>query len=208
MGRNVVSPGELKRRNEMFIQGFLWCSECKQFKAAKLFYKVKSAKSKSQPTNYGYRHYCTECENTRKRNKPQKREYFKNKNSALKRQFVDLAGGCCQRCGFSEFLTAMDFHHVYPAEKKYSPTAVLYCNNFKRTWQELDKCCLLCATCHAAYTGNEWRAEFIKRDSLGWAVGDSLPLDDRRYEGKPGVYTQAAIPFELPKMGEQLGFWG
>lgn len=58
---------------------------------------------------------------------------------------------------------------------------------------------LLCATCHAAYTGNELRAEFIKRDGLGWTVGDSLPLDDNRYESKPEKVQQSAFPLHLLK---------
>lgn len=202
-----LSAGELMRRNQMFTQGFLWCKECRQFKPVKQFYKVKAPKSRSQSTNYGYRHYCTECENTRKRNKPQKKLYYKEKNFSLKKQFVDLAGGSCQRCGFGEFVTAMDFHHVYPSEKKHSPTIIIYSNNFKKAWQELDKCCLLCATCHAAYTGNEWKAEFIKRDGLGWTVGQPLPLDDNRYDRKPERIEQAPLPLHLLKVEPvQLSF--
>jgi len=200
-----LSPGELIRRNEMFAKGFLWCNECKQFKAVKLFYKVRTPKDRN--TNYGYRFYCTECDNTKKRNKPQKRQYYKAKNLNLKRQFVDLAGGCCQRCGFTEFVTAMDFHHVYPSQKKHTPTIIINSNNFKRAWIELDKCCLLCATCHAAYTGNEWKAEFIKREGLGWTVGQPLPLDDDRYNQKPAQIKQAPIPFHLLRVEPiQLSF--
>lgn len=192
-----LSSGEIAQRNQMFTQGFLWCCKCKDFKPVKKFRRIRA--SKDQPTNYGYRYYCNECENAKRRNSPRKRAYFKNKNAALKRQFVDLAGGVCQRCGFGEFITALDFHHVYPSEKKYSPTVIIYRNNFKKTWAELDKCCLLCATCHAAYTGNEWRAEFIKRDGLGWTVGQPLPLDDDRYNQKPAQIRQSAFPLYLLK---------
>lgn len=200
-----LSQGEQLRRNQMFTRGFLWCCECKDFRPVKRFYKTRS--SKSGPTNYGYRFYCIECDSTRKRNKPQKKQYHKVKNYALKRQFVDLAGGACQRCGFSEFVTGLDFHHVYPSEKKHTPITVINSNNFKRAWQELDKCCLLCATCHAAYTGNEWRAEFVKRDGLGWTVGQVLSLEDDRYDRKPDRIQQCAFPVHLLKVEPvQLSF--
>lgn len=205
MSRYAIPPGEQMRRNQMFAQGFLWCNECKQFKAVKLFYKIRTPKDRT--TNYGYRFYCIECDNTKKRNKTQKKQYYKEKNFRLKRQFVDLAGGSCQRCGHSEFITGLDFHHVYPSEKKYSPTIIIYSNNFKKTWAELDKCCLLCATCHAAYTGNEWKAEFIKREGLGWTVGQPLPLNDDRYDRKPERVEQAPFPLHLLKFEPvQLSF--
>jgi len=192
-----LPQGEQLRRNQMFAKGLLWCNVCNQFKSIKSFYRIRTSKDRS--TNYGYKYHCIECANTKRRNKERQKQYSYERNNTLKRQFVDLAGGHCQRCGFREFVTALDFHHVYPSEKKYSPTWVIYTNNFKRAWVELDKCCLLCATCHAAYTGNEWRAEFIKREGLGWTVGQPLPLDDDRYNQKPAQIQQSAFPVHLLK---------
>jgi hypothetical protein len=92
-----------------------------------------------------------------------------------------LAGGCCQRCGYNNFNAALDFHHVYKDKKSHTPRDVIYSGDTETAWNELDKCCLLCRNCHAAYEAGDWRAKFIKRDGMGWTVGQELPLDDTRY---------------------------
>ncbi len=65
-----------------------------------------------------------------------------------KQRAVDLFGGCCTKCGYSKCMKALHFHHIDPSTKKYKPSAL-----FKKSWdfivEELDKCVLLCANCHA-----------------------------------------------------------
>jgi hypothetical protein len=200
-----LSPGDEMRRDEMFRQGMLWCSGCKQFEPVKNFRKYRQT-AKPQ-TNYGYRYYCNRC--TKLQQGAQKDRASKRmgqRNAALKVKFVALAGGACQKCGYSGYLSAFDFHHVYPSEKKFTPTYVIYCGNFEKTWKELDKCCLLCANCHNGYEARLWQAEFIKRDGLGWTVGGELPLDDSRYETeKPPKYQQASMPiFNYEQKASQL----
>ncbi len=186
-----LSHSEQRLRDEMWQKGLLWCSECKTFYPVKKFYRTKKSK------NYGYRFYCIECEaKKRLARKSQIKGYFKDKNLSLKQEAVKLMGGKCQRCGFSQYVTAMDFHHVYPATKKVTPTILLYNRGIPGAWKELDKCCLLCRNCHGAYTGNEWRAEFIKRDGLGWTVGQPLPLDDNRYETTKVELQQTPLPLD------------
>lgn len=153
-------------RAAKFAEGLLWCNRCQGFKAVKAFYEVRSENSDS---NFGYRFYCIECDKAKK-DKAKAKDYYKTRNTQLKRQFVDLAGGCCQRCGYDEFLSGLEFHHIDRSEKKHNPVLLVYRNNFERSYEELDKCCLLCRNCHTAYTGNEWQAEFIKRDGLGWTI--------------------------------------
>jgi len=179
-----------KRRLEMWQKGFLRCGSCCEFLPVNEFYKNNS---QGQLTNFGYRHYCKTCENSVKRNKPKKRLYHKERNAAFKTEAVSLAGGKCQRCDYSEFVAGLDFHHVYSADKKHTPTSLLYSKGVRGAWSELDKCCVLCASCHRAYAASEWKAEFIKRDGLGWTVGDPLPLDDDRYEKKPAKREQAKM---------------
>lgn len=189
-----LTNSELKRRNEMFAQGMLWCCECKQFHPVKDFVKDRSV-GKSQ-ANYGYRKYCIRCNKAqyiRKRDKTS--QFYKERNAALKARFVELAGGKCHRCGYNAFNAALDFHHVYPSQKKYNPTHIIYSGNFEKAWRELDKCCLICHNCHTTYEAGMWRAEFIKRDGLGYTIGADLPLDDNRYEiDKPPKLQQAPLP--------------
>lgn len=206
-----LTNSELKRRNEMFVQGMLWCAGHKQFEPVKGFRKY-NPKTRPHHTNYGYRFYCTryaiEVQNPSRADQHSK--FFKERNTGLKKYWVELAGGKCQRCGFDEFVSALEFHHVYPALKKGNPSTLIFNNNKERAWKELDKCCLLCSICHRAHKAREWQAEFIKRNGLGWTVGAELPLDDNRYEtDKPPVLQQAPLPLfiQRPNSAQQLGLF-
>lgn len=198
-----------KQRNEMFQQGFIWCSWCEQFKAIKEFNPEKRDRS-----NYGYRYHCISCDKKYKQKyKERHKKLAKKRNSTLSKQWAALAGGKCQRCGYDEYYSALAFHHVYPGEKEHNPATVIINSTTKtgynRCWKELDKCCLLCSNCHNGYESGEWRAEFIKRDGLGWTIGKELPLDDDRYKDKAPVYEQAELIFDYSickDFSEQLSF--
>jgi predicted nucleic acid-binding Zn ribbon protein len=60
---------------------------------------------------------------------------------------VFYKGGCCQICGYDKSVRALQFHHYITGEKDFSISRV------SKSWQaiknELDKCILLCANCHA-----------------------------------------------------------
>lgn len=196
-----LSEGERKLRDDMFVQGQLYCQYCKKFLPIKKFWKQGRSRS-----NYGYRYYCKCCDANHKKNKAQQKKYYRKKNRSLRRQAVEAAGGCCQRCGYSEFISGFDFHHVYPASKKKDPMEVVYSKGVDGAWEELDKCCLLCRNCHMARKASDWNSEFIKRDGLGWTVGKDLPMDDNRYETqKTPEYRQATLPDTYRKIKpEQL----
>lgn len=134
---------------------------------------------------YGHKPVCITCYNA-KRNAPTQRakhtqyikEYGALKRAERKQAFVTLAGGCCQRCGYHEFTSALTFHHVDPASKEYAPNKITVLLNTQRGYDELDKCILLCGNCHYAYHAGEWSATFIKRSSLGWTIDRSMLLPD------------------------------
>lgn len=67
-----------------------------------------------------------------------------------KRTLVERGGGACLRCGYSECLRAMSFHHRVREEKSFSLDAA---NIRSRPWAALvteqQKCDLLCVRCHA-----------------------------------------------------------
>lgn len=188
-GKRGLSYSERQLRNKKFKEGYLWCSDCQQFKQITEFWKWRGSN-----TNYGYRCYCRTCEGFRRKNKDDISQYYKTRNSELKQQFVELAGGRCQRCGYDEFNGGLDFHHIYREEKEHNPGTIIYSNDLEAAWQELDKCCLLCRNCHGGYTAGEWRAEFIKRDGLGWTIGKELLLDDKRYEKEPEEIQREPVP--------------
>ena len=110
----------------------------------------------------GLRWFCKSC----CANTP---EYIEKTYRATKRNFVVLAGGCCQRCGYQEFLPGLTFHHINRKEKG-GPVSSLTYGNFEVARQEIDKCILLCSNCHLAFERGYWQAEFIKRDGLGYTI--------------------------------------
>jgi predicted nucleic acid-binding Zn ribbon protein len=64
-----------------------------------------------------------------------------------KRRAIFYKGGCCQLCGYSKSVRALQFHHLSPGEKDFNVSRA------SKSWQtiknELDKCILLCSNCHA-----------------------------------------------------------
>lgn len=66
----------------------------------------------------------------------------------FKRLAVEMLGGKCSRCGYSKSLRALQFHHLDPSQKSFGLS-----NGNTRSWkrheEEIRKCVLLCANCHA-----------------------------------------------------------
>lgn len=108
------------------------------------------------------------CGNIINRSKPAKycSDKCKHKDSTvrrknvLKQRFVDYKGGKCEKCGYANYLGALQFHHLNPNEKDFSvgtgkgkALAIVYA--------ELDKCICLCNNCHA-----EAHEEIRSRTSL------------------------------------------
>jgi len=76
---------------------------------------------------------------------PQKREERRYKKLC---RAVDYKGGICEKCGRRYHPICYDFHHTNPDEKEYQiSTIMLY--SWQRIKEEIDKCQLLCANCHA-----------------------------------------------------------
>lgn len=114
------------------------------------------------------RKFCLECsphkghntspEGPNRIKKPRVRKNQKYCSSTLacyKRQIlrkdalIKLAGGCCNRCGYSKHRNALCFHHIDPSTKKFG----LCQNGLRRPEEEIleefKKCQLLCVNCHA-----------------------------------------------------------
>jgi len=86
-----------------------------------------------------------------------------------KRYWANLFGNSCVRCGYSEFDTALHFHHVNPEEKEATPTVIMKCGDKGRIYKELDKCALLCGNCHSSIEAGNWAATFVKSE-LGYII--------------------------------------
>lgn len=108
----------------------------------------------------------------RKTHKYPRPEYTRRRSAILKAEYVQLAGGCCQRCGYHEFISGLAFHHVDESTKIREPSEVIIGGNRRRedALFELDKCCLLCHNCHVARHAQMWLESFVKRNDFGWTL--------------------------------------
>lgn len=79
-----------------------------------------------------------------------KQRYHSNRGRAL-----EALGGVCTRCGWSEDSCALQFDHIDPRGKVYNVSTLFSCNWSPRLEEELKKCQLLCANCHAVKTHRE-----------------------------------------------------
>lgn len=65
-----------------------------------------------------------------------------------KQEAVDYLGGKCSKCGYSKCLDALCFHHLDPNKKSFEITRGITLR-WDRIKEEINKCILLCANCHA-----------------------------------------------------------
>ena len=65
----------------------------------------------------------------------------------LKQKAVDLLGGKCSKCGYNKCFGALHFHHL--ENKSFGLSAKGLTRSWKNVIEELKKCILVCANCHA-----------------------------------------------------------
>ena len=85
-------------------------------------------------------------------NTTEKNSYAYQQGRALSRKlaFVKLLGGKCKSCGYNKNLAALHFHHQNSNTKSFALDSRSLSNtSLKRLEEEMDKCELLCANCHA-----------------------------------------------------------
>lgn len=143
---------EGKRRN---LKNRKYCLECSPFG------KHNTKQIHTQEVYNDGLHHCAKCEVRQERDKFYTKtdgrpySYCKvcwndlrvEKTRENKRQAVEYLGGCCERCGYSKCIRALEFHHKDPTQKeflisKYTGAGI------EKIKPELDKCMLLCANCH------------------------------------------------------------
>ena len=83
---------------------------------------------------------------TKDESKRNKINSVKNFRKKLKEKAVEYKGGKCIKCGYNNYIGALEFHHRDPKEKDFSIGQYTY--SWERVKAELDKCDLLCANCH------------------------------------------------------------
>lgn len=68
-------------------------------------------------------------------------------SAAFKIRVILYKGGKCKKCGYDKCHTALDLHHIDHTQKEFNINEMR-----NKAWgtviKELDKCDLLCSTCH------------------------------------------------------------
>ena len=67
-----------------------------------------------------------------------------------RKALILYAGGKCQICGYDKCDRALEFHHLNPANKRFSIASHID-RKMEMLYEEVDKCVLLCANCHREY---------------------------------------------------------
>jgi transposase len=76
-------------------------------------------------------------------------EAVSRRRRQVKRILVEEAGGGCVLCGYSRCISALSFHHIEPATKRFELSRRGVTRSIERARAEARKCTLLCANCHA-----------------------------------------------------------
>lgn len=94
------------------------------------------------------RKYCYDCspEINEKCSKAERITVFRR---AMKKEAVKRKGGKCEICGYSKNTHALQFHHLDPSIKEFGLAQNGNVKSWENYWQEVQKCILVCANCHA-----------------------------------------------------------
>ena len=107
--------------------------------------------------------WCQSC-----RTAKAKAEYKENRTrhldrKAIKSQLLQQFGAQCERCGYHEFDSALEFHHRSRRTKDSEVSKLIgyYAvtpsdDNWDRLVAEAGKCIVLCSNCHQALHAGDW----------------------------------------------------
>jgi predicted transcriptional regulator len=86
----------------------------------------------------------------------------------IKEILVQEAGGKCVICGYGRHVGALHFHHLDPEQKTFSIAHAGITRSLERAHEEVRKCVLLCANCHAEVEAgvSDLPLEFVRVEPL------------------------------------------
>ena len=167
--------GKIKRQASKYLasMGKKWCAKCQRVLGVDEFgINANEADGKAR--------YCKSCciligrEQVRERAKS-----VKTGRETRKEELLRLLGGKCGRCGYDEFLAALEFHHVASHVKKFTISDHLSGTTRKSEDEnmvlaEVDKCAVLCSNCHKSIA--EWQDSATwEKQAVGWRL---FPKDE------------------------------
>ena len=109
-------------------------------------YKDKNVR-KSKHKEYSRKHYLG--------NYAERREKLNARRQELKEEWIRFKSTlCCTKCNENHPAT-LDFHHVDPTTKEHNVNRLVSDGRFKKAYEEIKKCIVLCANCHRIYHHDE-----------------------------------------------------
>lgn len=108
-----------------------FCKNCQKILPIEMFYERPNRDKKVFS-------YCKSCMNILTLERQRKN----------KQKCVDYLGSKCSICGYSKCNAALEFHHVDPTQKDFT-IGKNHGRTFENVKTELDKCILVCSTCHS-----------------------------------------------------------
>lgn len=119
--------------------------------------------------NSGNKKYCSNsCKVSfflKKEKKENPNNFTNQQNRALVRKIhlIESRGGKCEKCGYSNNLSVLEFHHKNPSEKDSQLDSRHLSNmSLEKIYKEFEKCSVLCANCHREHHNPEMTMENIK----------------------------------------------
>lgn len=91
--------------------------------------------------------------------------HVRDQRQKLKEKLVIYKGGKCEICGYNRCISALDFHHLDPSKKDFG-IAKGNVMSFDKAKKEVDKCILVCATCHREIHHNLYKEKYDKEEQL------------------------------------------
>lgn len=104
--------------------------------------------------NGASRKYCFECSPSYAKG-GSRAQTITALRKAMKKEAVRRMGSKCCRCGYDKCTRALEFHHLDPNAKEFGLAAKGICHTWEEFWNEVQKCELLCANCHAELHNDE-----------------------------------------------------
>lgn len=119
--------------------------------------------------NSGGNQYCSnKCKINffyKKEKKENPNNFTAQYNRALVRKLhlIELRNGKCEKCGYANNLSALEFHHKNPSEKEVTLNSRHLSNmSLEKIYKEFEKCLILCANCHREHHNPEMTIISIK----------------------------------------------
>ena len=90
---------------------------------------------------------------------------LRRRRAERRRLLIQMAGGKCVDCGYSEHIAPLEFDHR-PGEPKAGATSdLLYKAAFDKAISEIAYCDLVCSNCHQIRTWNRLQEGHVKKEA-------------------------------------------